>query len=1125
MGRFPLVVFFLCSRCFSSVFKADCGLATDILRENVVAGSTLISSGLIRAKSPSFRLLRLSGKHSGTLTILLLLSGNVERNPGPKQPKYPCSMCSRAVKNRDPAVSCDQCGLWVHNQCSGLSEHMYERMKQSCGVWICPSCGMPSFTSSFFDSPSIEISNSFSSLTDVNDDIEVPRIASTPVKCMSPLKSEKLRKREKLKVISINVNGLRSKKLQLCELIHAEKPDILLCQETKVDDSVSSIELFPESFTVFRKDRNMNGGGVCIAVRKELQAMHCLDLNVANLEAIWVQLITSDHQPLYICSVYRPNNDDIELLRKPLESLSRRHHSRPPFIVVAGDLNYPQIDWSTESTVDGSCNAFLDVLNDFHLHQLVSTPTRFGSTASSVLDLVISSHPAAMDNVVVGSEFSDHCTVSFDILLTPVTVNNHSRKIFLYNKGDFVQLCASLSNFSSSFFKSSPDSRSVNDNWLQLKQAITSAIEKHIPSKTVGARNKKPPWLNVAVRRCIRKRNKLAKVAKQTGSPIDRARFRKARNAASRNIETAYREHLNGVIGDVKSDPRAFYRFIKSKRTDPVGISCLRSGGDVLLADIDKANCLNNYFASVFTVESIAAVPIKGNSTPSMPDIQVTSPGVLKLLVNLDVKKSTGPDGISPFVLKEACHVIVDVLTFIFNQSLSSGSVPDDWRLANIFPLHKKGAKDAAENYRPISLTSVCSKLLEHIVYSSMCKFLEENNILTPRQHGFRPGFSCETQLTAAIDDWARALNSGIRTDIAIFDFSKAFDSVPHRRLKEKIKSYGIGGKTLSWITSFLSNRQQRVVLSGGQSSWLPVVSGVPQGTVLGPLLFLLYINDITSDISSEIRLFADDCILYRQIRQPADCSILQSDIDKLHGWSQIWQMTFNSKKCHILSVSRQRKKPLLHYTLGQDLLTVVDSYPYLGVTISNDLRWHQHIDNISAKATRTLNFVRRNVYCCSPEAKSLAFISLIRPHLEYAAAAWDPYTARDSGQLDNVQRRAARFVKNDYRRTTSVSQLVAQLGWDSLSDRRKTARLSLFYKGLHGLAAVPVDQLKPSSRCTRHSSTNTFHSLSARIDCYKNSFLPRTVVDWNALPDDVRLRPSVDSFRAAVHGLSCRRS
>src|SRR5664279_266711 len=406
---------------------------------------------------------------------------------------------------------------------------------------------------------------------------------------------------------------------------------------------------------------------------------------------------------------------------------------------------------------------------------------------------------------------------------------------------------------------------------------------------------------------------------------------------------------------------------------------------------------------------------------------------------------------------------------------------------------------------------------MEHIVHSSICRYLEDNNILTPRQHGFRSGHSCETQLILAIDDWAKALDSGYRTDIAIFDFSKAFDSVPHRRLLSKIESYGIQGNTLNWIESFLWNRSQRVVINGSQSSWLPVTSGVPQGTVLGPLLFLLYINDIASDIKSEIRLFADDCILYRKILSGHDTAQLQDDIDRLHSWSVSWQMTFNVKKCHILSLSRKKVKPYLEYKLGPDQLSSVNSYPYLGVTISADLRWHSHIDNICTKATRTLNFIRRNIYHCSPEAKALAYTSLVRPHLEYAAAAWDPHTARDTVQLEKVQRRAARFAKKDFRRTTSVTQLLADLGWGQLADRRRVARLSMMFKAVHGLTAIPTGNLLRPTRCTKRTGQATFINLYARTDAYKYSFMPRTIADWNALPESTRSKPSVDSFRGAL--------
>jgi len=264
----------------------------------------------------------------------------------------------------------------------------------------------------------------------------------------------------------------------------------------------------------------------------------------------------------------------------------------------------------------------------------------------------------------------------------------------------------------------------------------------------------------------------------------------------------------------------------------------------------------------------------------------ITCAGAQKLLTKLDIKKSVGPDDISPRVMKEACAEIAPVLTFIFNQSLSSGEIPEDWRIANIFALHKKGVKELPENYRPISLTSISSKILEHIIYSSVSRFLSDNNIMSPRQHGFRPGYSCETQLVLSIDDWAGSLDHGLRTDMAIFDFSKAFDSVPHKRLITKLHAYGIRNNILKWISTFLTSRRQRVVVNGCQSSWLPVASGVPQGTVLGPLLFLLYINDITCSINSEVRLFADDCIVYRTITNTLDSTILQQDIDTFQTWA-----------------------------------------------------------------------------------------------------------------------------------------------------------------------------------------------------------------------------------------------
>lgn len=1090
-----------------------------VVKDGVVGPSNIQINMFLAIRSnpnPNRFGLRLPVYSGLKMFTLLLLAGDIQSNPGPRRCKYPCGICSHPVKKQDRAVCCDNCNQWVHNSCSGMSSHMYDILKGSTCTWICPSCGLPSFSSSFWSDSNLSISNSFSALSTTDDAGQFhPTAVSTPSKPRIGNKAFSNRSHQ-LRIISVNVNGLRGKTLQIHELISTHEPDIILCQETKLDASVNSSEIFPPDFTVMRKDRTCHGGGVCIAISNKIVCSHCTDLE-NDLEMVWLKFKSSSHDFVYLSSFYRPPDGDVNLtdkLREPLGAILDRHKNKPPIIIIAGDFNYPNINWKLPSHISNSSGQCLvNVLDDHHLQQLVTEPTRFGLHNSSVLDLVCCSHPSLIGSIDVGQEFSDHCLLHFSIDVNHQHTLANQRKVYMYKRGNYDCMRADFQQFSTTFFANTPDSSSVEDVWQQIKQFILKTVTNNVPSKLVGAKRSHPPWLTARVCRYIKRRDRLAAIAKKSGSEIDRRRFRKARNEVNLFVKHSYQDYLNTIIGNLHDDKRAFYRFIKNKKTDPIGIPPLKTSQGLLESDTDKANALNDYFSSVFTKENIKLFNLPCQY-PDIPPIEVTSPGVVKLLSGLNVNKSTGPDDISPYILKETAHQLSPLLTYLFNRSLVTGEVPLDWRLANIFALHKKGAKDLPENYRPISLTSVLSKILEHIVLSGISNFLEKNNILTPRQHGFRPGHSCTTQLINVVDDLAKAVDDGHRTDVAIFDFSKAFDSVPHRRLLYKLQCYGIRGPILRWISSFLCHRQQRVVINGNQSAWLPVLSGVPQGTVLGPLLFLLYINDIESNISSEIRLFADDCILYRTIKSAADPLALQTDISKLQTWADTWQMKFNPDKCHILPIGRKRNITAPSYHLGPSPLTVVDSYTYLGITISSDLRWENHVTTVSAKATRVLNFVRRNIYGCTPDAKELAYTSLVRPLLEYATPAWDPYRAKDINKLEMVQRRAARFVKSDYRRTASVSKLLDDLGWSTLSDRRKESRLNMFGKAVAGRVSISVDKFTKPIKFTRSSDASTFTTISTRTDPYKYSFFPRTICDWNSLSAQSRLQ--------LVPGLSC---
>ena len=311
-------------------------------------------------------------------------------------------------------------------------------------------------------------------------------------------------------------------------------------------------------------------------------------------------------------------------------------------------------------------------------------------------------------------------------------------------------------------------------------------------------------------------------------------------------------------------------------------------------------------------------------------------------------------------------------------------------------------------------------------------------------------GRSCETQLAGLVDELAKSLDNKGQTDLIILDFSKAFDKVPHKKLLYKLNQVGIDGNILKWIETFLTTRHQRVLLEGEMSADLSVTSGVPQGTVMGPLLFLLYINDMPNVVRSNVRLFADDAIIYREISNQDDSLSLQKDLDALCEWSKAWQMSFNTTKCHAMHVTHKTKPLLMDYNMDGHTLLSVNHHPYLGIELSKDINWATHINQVANKANKILGLLKRNLNACSTTVKGNAYKSLVRPKLEYCGAIWDPYKNNNKSTIEKVQRRAARFVLNDYKRKSSVNDMLTALGWETLELRRIRLRLITIYKETH---------------------------------------------------------------------------
>lgn len=461
-------------------------------------------------------------------------------------------------------------------------------------------------------------------------------------------------------------------------------------------------------------------------------------------------------------------------------------------------------------------------------------------------------------------------------------------------------------------------------------------------------------------------------------------------------------------------------------------------------------------------------------------------------------------------------------LTRIFQQSLVTGEVPDDWRVGKVVPVHKGGSKSSPFNYRPISLTCIASKVMEHVICSQLTSFLETNSFFNNAQHGFRRNFSCETQLLLLTNDLFINLDSGYPTIAVFLDFAKAFDKVSHNLLLLKLSKLKIDPNVLRWIEAFLSKRQQFVYANNTMSSLCSVSSGVPQGSVLGPLLFLIYINDISENLSSSIKLFADDCVIYRKITTNTDLLILQDDLFTVSEWCNTWLMSLNTNKCKCMRFSRSLLDTNPQLLLNNTLLEYTNEYKYLGLLLTPTLSWRAHINSVVSAANRSLGYIRRNFNSAPSNLKRLLYVTLIRPKLDYASSIWNPSQITLSNLIEAIQSRAVRFIMSDYSRSSSVSLMKTNLNLPSLSSRRKISRLSLFHKVFY----TPILKhalLQPSSRIfSRLDHSCKIARPMCHSEAHLKSALPEAIVDWNDLPGNIVTITDNKKFREIIMSLIC---
>ena len=610
------------------------------------------------------------------------------------------------------------------------------------------------------------------------------------------------------------------------------------------------------------------------------------------------------------------------------------------------------------------------------------------------------------------------------------------------------------------------------------------------------------------------------RVYRRTRKDEDYAKYKEALNAATTEIRQSKRSYEQKLACNIKNDSKSFYAYVRSKQNVQDKVGPLEdSAGNIISQGFLMAEDLNGYFSSVFTKEDISSLPVadakfQGAKSDYLGPLVVTPELVAKKIKAMKDNKSPGVDGIPPKLLMETVEQISIPLARVFNLSLKEGVVPFEWKEANIIPLFKKGSRNKSENYRPVSLTSVICKLLERLIKDHMVEFLVKHKLLNSSQHGFLKARSCLTNMLSFLEEITKWIDMGSPVDIIYLDFQKAFDKVPHQRLLLKLKAHGIGDSITDWIEQWLTDRRQRVVVDGEVSNWKSVLSGVPQGSVLGPILFLIYINDLDDSITSNVLKFADDTKLFRKVNTDGDKQHLQNDLDRLVKWYEIWQMLFNFGKCKCLHTGHRNLN--VNYKMGDTVLGTTVKEKDLGVTISADMKVSEQCGIAASKGNQILGLIRRNITYKGKKLIIPLYKAIVRPHLEYCIQAWRPYRKKDIDTLERIQRRATKMIPE--LRDLSYEERLKECGLTTLETRRLRGDQIEVFKILNGYENIDRNMffsLKKDSRTRGHEVKLV--KDQCRLDIRKHSFSQRTINEWNKLSTVCVTASSVNMFKNKV--------
>lgn len=902
----------------------------------------------------------------------------------------------------------------------------------------------------------------------------------------------------------MNSRSLCNKLQTLNLLLKTETYDIIFVTESWFTDKFSDSEILNGSnYNLFRCDRvGKIGGGVALLIKQPLKVKEIVfSENFQTSEILAIDL-SLPHQKFRFILCYRPPNQTHEkdiLLFQAIQYAAETNS----VTFLLGDFNFPELKWNkAEHFAPGSpASNFLEVIHTLGLFQYVKQPT----LGENILDLIFSSSKQVIHFLEVREPFStsDHNSIYFEILGHSEKVTTRSRD---YLKGDYDRMNIFLQtvNWPEAF----ADCANIEDFYQKFQNILQHLILTYVPFKKPRSKFLYPG----NIRLLQSKKRSLWKKRKDVPD------FKTKYNSLSRKTE---KEILDFQISKERkllakgSDLKNFYNYVNKKLKVMSIIPDLEVDGKSLSEDVSKTNAFNKFFGSVFTVDNgiLPQYNVENPNPYGTFPIKFTPEIILAALNKLKPSLAAGPDDINAFVLKKLKLSVIEPLSTIFEVSYRTGKLPSSWLKAIVVPIFKKGSPYSVENYRPISLCCVTCKLMESIINKSLMDYLKINHILKKQQFGFQKDKSCTLQLLKCVNDWTVSLDKKESVDVVYIDFQKAFDSVVHDKLLLKLRSILPNRFFLAWVKSFLSSRTQVVKLNQTVSDSVPVISGVPQGSVLGPTLFLIFINDIVESVKhSSIMLFADDLKVYNP---SSEHDALQADLTSLASWASEWQLSVSITKCNVLYLGKNNPKH--QYILNSNVLPDVGaSCKDLGIFIASNLGSSIHCQNIISKASRVSGLIHRAFVSNDRNMKVRAFITYVRPLLEYSTSVWNPHLFCDINNIENIQRR---FTKRFFGKSQiSYDDRLKTLGLDRLELRRIHVDAIMAYNIIRNSVLPSNDFYTPSSYSkTRSHETESVYIEKFRLDCRKFGFAVRSAYIWNKIPVETKNAKSLTSFKVGI--------